>query len=301
MNRNRIYVSLKGRIGNQLFIYAFAKKLQEEKKGSILMIDDSKVLEREWINSLKYYNLPNVKFIHNKYLRYILFFHESIVCNLYKFKTKHMDFNTKYVYEKKHESLFSKFNLFVCENGFINISNYNNINYIDGYFQSEKYFNNINDKLMKIIGINFNELNKYPNIEKIKKRNTICISIKVEHNIGSDLYDVCTNEYWKKAIKYIKEKVDNPLFFICSDNIDYVINNIIDVNECEYIVQANDFPTHITLNAMSNCKHFIIGNTTFAWWAQFLCAYENKIVIAPKKWMKVDMPIDIYQDRWVLL
>lgn len=52
---------------------------------------------------------------------------------------------------------------------------------------------------------------------------------------------------------------------------------------------------------MSECKHFIIGNTTFGWWAQYLSNYKEKIVIAPSQWMKVDMPIDIYQDNWTCI
>ena len=52
---------------------------------------------------------------------------------------------------------------------------------------------------------------------------------------------------------------------------------------------------------MAECKHFIIGNTTFGWWAQYLSEFENKMVIAPSKWMAIDMPIDIYQNNWILI
>ena len=123
----------------------------------------------------------------------------------------------------------------------------------------------------------------------------------MEHNVGSELYDVCDMEYWKKAIKYITENVENPLFFICSDNVQYVVDNLIDTNQFDYVCQSKDYPVHISLAAMNECKHFIIGNTTFGWWAQYLSKSQNKIVVAPSRWMRVEMPIDIYQEGWHLI
>ena len=60
-------------------------------------------------------------------------------------------------------------------------------------------------------------------------------------------------------------------------------------------------PVHTSLAAMALCKHFIIGNTSFGWWAQYMSKNKNKIVIAPSKWMRIDMPIDIYQDNWMII
>ena len=150
-------------------------------------------------------------------------------------------------------------------------------------------------------GSQFPIVEQYTGINEIRKRNSVCISVKVEHNVGSSLYSVCDIEYWKQAISYITENVDNPLFFICSDNVEYVINNLIDTSKFQYIVQDKEMPVHISLSVMAECKHFIIGNTTYGWWAQYLSSNKNKIVVAPSRWMAVDMPIDIYQDEWHLI
>lgn len=129
----------------------------------------------------------------------------------------------------------------------------------------------------------------------------VCISVKVEHNVGSSMYDVCSMEYWESAIEYITRTVENPLFFICSDNVEYVLRNLIDATKYDYVVQDKNVPVYVSLAVMSECKHFIIGNTTFGWWAQYMSQNPNKIVVAPSKWMAVDMPIDLYENNWHLI
>ena len=143
--------------------------------------------------------------------------------------------------------------------------------------------------------------NYYPDIVKIRNRNSVCISIKVQHNVGNSIYDVCNDGYWQKAINYICQNVEDPLFFICSDNVEYVKENLIDCTKYDAVFQNPKIPVNVSLSIMGQCKHFVIGNTTFGWWAQYLCKYDKKIVVAPSKWMKIDMPIDIYQNGWHLV
>ena len=76
---------------------------------------------------------------------------------------------------------------------------------------------------------------------------------------------------------------------------------MIDASKYDYVVQDKSKPVYVSLAAMSECKNFIIGNTTFGWWAQYLSKTDNKIVVAPSKWMSVDMPIDLYEDGWHLI
>lgn len=300
-NKNMIYLPLKGRIGNQLFQYAFARYLQLKSfKNHMIVIDDSDVLKVNWVNSLEYYNLPNVCYTHN---RFKLGFVKRIILFIYNILTYNKDYLFKYHIEVAIQKVINFFGVYICENGYIkeNINFNNSMIYIDGYFQSEKFFIEIKDDIIKQFSIdNYSEIDA-SYINKFLNNNVVCISIKVEHNIGSDLYDVCSISYWKKAIELITQKVENPVFFICSDNVEYVLNNIIDVKKYNYFVQDKNLPVHISLYIMSLCSHFIIGNTTYGWWAQYLSKNPNKIVIAPSKWMKIDMPIDIYDDKWITI
>lgn len=295
-----IYLVLRGRIGNQLFMYAYANALRKD-PNELIIIDDSAVLKEKWINSLEHYNLRNVKFVHKKQI-FSVFFKQLIIDVYHQKKILNMNYTEKFKYEIQKSNIYGRLGYIACENGYYDFNRVTENVLLDGYFQSEKYFVNNRDDILSQFSLEDRiDLINYPNLEELKTRNSVCISIKVEHNIGSSLYEVCTKEYWEKAIELITQKVDNPVFFICSDNVDYVLKYLIDTSKYDYLVQEKNVPVHISLAAMSFCKHFIIGNTSFGWWAQYMCKNSSKIVVAPSKWMNVEMPVDIYQDGWTLI
>lgn len=303
MKKKQIYVILKGRIGNQLFIYAFARNLQKQLGDNTdLIINDYEIKNYKWENSLEKYNLPNVRYVHTKkdLFSFKWIFKYFILKLAERYCKEKINYQKQFGKEKKLKYILEKFGIFNCENGFIDFKIHNNKTFlINGYFQSEQYFPLVKDELKQV----FSQKDSldYPNLDILDSTNSVCISVKVEHNVGSSLYAVCGKEYWQEAITYITENVENPVFFVCSDNVEYVKQNLIDCKKYKVVFQDSTQPVHKSLAAMSHCKHFIIGNTTFGWWAQYMSTYKNKIMIAPNQWMLVDMPIDIYQDNWTLI
>lgn len=306
MSKRIIYLRLKGRIGNQLFMFALARQVQcMIKEESTIIVDETEVENANWVDSLKNYNLKSVEFIsgdncREKYLSTV----QRKILYSYLNRKSSLSYTELYEYEKKMRLVYNLFGLILCENGYMDYKiKRNKVIYIEGYFQSEKYFVENCEIIKKDYSLDKELIScEYPGLDYLTTRNSVCISIKVEHNVGSEMYDVCSDGYWNKAIQYVTEHVENPLFFICSDNVDYVKENLIDCNKYDVICQAKDFPVHLSLSAMSKCKHFIIGNTSFGWWAQYLAdKQDDSIMIAPSKWMRVEMPIDIYQDGWTLI
>lgn len=302
-----IYLKLRGRIGNQLFMYAFARSIQLEKgENEIIIIDDSINQSMGYLNSLKEYELENVEFIEEmtKKQKIALFF-PWIISRIEDKLISRMDYDSSYKFEKKWQKIYNKIGLIKIRDGYIDYSHvFHKNTYIDGYFQSEKYFWECRAEIKRIFSLQKEiEKSSYPNITKILSRNTVCISVKVEDNAQNPMYDICSEEYYRKAISYIEEHVENPLFFICSDNVQYVKDNLIDTSKYDIVEQSSIYPVHISLAVMGACKHFIITNSTFAWWAQYLSDYNEKIVIAPSRWygMKADWQWDIYQDNWVTI
>lgn len=197
-------------------------------------MDDSDILRCGWVNSLENYDLPNVKYIHESILLGKKnFTKQYLLRKIYRFFTRNKNYINKFETEKRLNKLFNDNGMFFCENGYIEPKlNCNAPIYLEGYFQSQLYFDDIKDDLLKLFsGRQFSEFFTYPGLEKIQNRNSVCISVKVEHNVGSSMYDVCSMEYWESAIEYITRTVENPLFFICSDNVEYVLRNLIDATK----------------------------------------------------------------------
>lgn len=303
----KVFLILKGRIGNQLFQYAIAKQIEKQLgNNTSLIVDESEVLDLKWINSLRDYDLGTIEYVDDRKLlktkEFIIPY--AALCLYYRFIYSRR-YMTKYKLEKIFGPILNHMGLIAVENGYMpyQLPKKRNV-IVYGFFQSEQYFSKIRDDIRKMFNLTKKlEESQYPHLEEIENRNTVCISIKVEHNVDFPMYNVCDNSYWENAIKYITQKVDNPLFFVCSDNVDYVKENLIDCTKYDVVCQAKEFSASLSLAAMSKCKHFIIGNTTFGWWAQYLSDYKDKIVVAPKKWMNIEMPIGIYdgQEKWYLM
>lgn len=160
--------------------------------------------------------------------------------------------------------------------------------YLDGYWQSEKYFADISDIIHREFTIKHkpNDINSQM-LAKIDNVNSVSLHIRrgdyVNNKESYDFHGVCSLDYYKKSIKVIISQVHNPIFFIFSDDIEWAKTNL----KIEYplvFIDNNYNNDYEDLRLMSNCKHNIISNSSFSWWAAWLNRNPNKIVLAPKRW-----------------
>jgi hypothetical protein len=179
--------------------------------------------------------------------------------------------------------------------------------YLDGYWQTEKYFKDAGDALRKEFTLKdeFSIENKEITKE-IKDSNAVSLHIRrgdyVAHAGTSKFHGICSLEYYTSATKHIAEKVKKPVFYIFSDDIEWVKENL-----------KIDFPTRYVsdgilkdyeeLMLMSYCKHNIIANSSFSWWGAWLNNNPEKIVIAPRQWFADTSIItsDVIPENWIKL
>lgn len=163
-------------------------------------------------------------------------------------------------------------------------------NYIEGYFQSEKNFADIKDKIIKefILRKEFESeifLAEKNNIDRVSG---ISVHIRRGDYVSDpktrSVHGVCSEEYYKQAIDLMRAKVEAPIFYFFSDDIEWVKKEFGEHVDFKYVSNPK-LEDYEELMLMSSCAHNIIANSSFSWWGAYLNQNPSKIVIAPKKWV----------------
>jgi hypothetical protein len=180
--------------------------------------------------------------------------------------------------------------------------------YLDGFWQSELYFSEIRDLLLKEF-----TFKKAPSPENAKclstiaTHNSVCVHVRrgdyVSTETGRTRHGVCSLDYYHAAAAYLEKHVDNLSYFIFSDDPDWVaatLQGLKSMTLVSHNVRKDDAED---LRLMMNCKYFIIANSSFSWWAAWLGQFEGKIVVAPKRWYvsTTQSEKDLVPQSWIRL
>jgi hypothetical protein len=163
--------------------------------------------------------------------------------------------------------------------------------YLKGYWQSEKYFKDIEEIIRKEFTVT--TAPSPDNIKianKIRSTEAICIHVRrgdyVSDPKANQLIGLCPLDYYYKSIDYILSKVDKPHFFIFSDDPDWTQQHIKIDAPITYVCNNSSDKNYEDLRLMRYCRHFIIANSSFSWWGAWLSPNVQKIVIAPAQWFR---------------
>ncbi len=305
---------MSGRMGNQFFRYAYTRAIMFARRDKDKLVFNFNMVYKKDPNDpsfedvLKYFNVqPYETTSHNLILRYgslkqilsfvIYFINVKILGRILGNSKKKR--KSSYVSLRKNDLMFATED--DCSNMF-HLPTSHNV-FINGNFENNHYFESIRNILIK----EFQP--KYPVRPENKElyhlicnTNSVCITIR-RGDYLSDRYKksfyVCNEVYFKKAISVIKEKIEEPTFFFFSDDINWVKNNINIDGTCYY--ESGDDPIWEKIRLMYSCKHFIISNSTFSWWAQYLCSNPNKIVISPNKWLNNGFRSKLIMDSFITI
>jgi hypothetical protein len=278
-----IVVNLCGGLGNQMFQYALGRNLAL-KNHTELKLDISQVENYDPYSSrLDVFNIP-LNLASKSQLRLIRFFNKTRL-------PKVLPFNYNHVYEKDRHFDTS---ILQMKGNIV----------LHGYWQTENYFKDIRDTLIKEFTVKNepNDLNKSM-LEKIKNSNSVCIHVRrgdyVANKKTNAFHGTCTLDYYQNAVKSLDRKIRTPELFIFSDDSSWTQNNLQFAHPTTYVTINNSIKGYEDIRLMCNCKHFIIANSSFSWWGAWLSINPEKIICTPKRWFRNDDEGDIIPKSWI--
>lgn len=175
--------------------------------------------------------------------------------------------------------------------------------YLWGYWFSGKYFSRVKDRLRK--AFTFNEALMSPEqkemLDRIRASESVAVWIRrgdyMEETVARSVGNICTEEYYRKAIGYIKGKYDNAEFFVFSNDSVYIAERYSEYNLMFYDNNNSDIKDY-DMYLMSACRHMILANSSFSWWAAQLHG-DSGTIISPAKWRHDQKHQDVWEDHWI--
>lgn len=281
-----IVVRLKGGLGNQLFQYASALSLAMNKKLPLRMdvsfYKEQKLrgyklreLNIDYSEKIIDSELPvTIKVIRNRYVNK----------TLRKLGLRHIVCSQNYIACLDEMPSLESIN--PCKNY-----------YLDGYYQSEKYFSDQRENLLHQLTPKYDAEPEYEQIlQLIRNCNSVAVHVRrgdfatqKDRTVGKQHY-LLGERYYQNTLNYMANKVSSPEFFWFSDDIDWVKENFGNRTDFHF-VHLNT--THLDIDElmlMKNCKHIITANSTFSWWAAWINENENAIKVCPaRRYGNIDM------------
>jgi len=271
---NKIFVRIRGGIGNQLFCYAAARRLAHV--NNVELILDHRTGFAKDYKYKRRFMLDSFQIPVRKIRRFELMWpFESVWLGFLKFISRHKYFQNSFYIEQKGMNF---------NDNLLNLQLKGNI-YLDGYWQSEDYFKDIESIIRKdlIIKIPSDIYNQSIAIN-ISKVNAVAIHVRWFDNPGNIESHNVKVDYYNQSIKIIENKIENPHYFIFSDD-PVASKSKIKLPENRYTIISHnkgDEHAYADLWLMSKCRYFITANSTFSWWAAWLSDFEDKLVLTPK-------------------
>lgn len=290
-----ITVRLKGGLGNQLFQYATAYSLARRLEQNLQL--DISFFPRQTLRGYKLdkFNiefsevagetskrLSKIELIKSRYLNKLL-------------RVSNIDM----IHIKKDEVYFLETGSKMM-NHFFDLD-YKNI-YLDGYYQSELYFSDYRNDILRQFTPNYEQDEKYLSVlRQIQRKNSVAIHVRRGDFLNSRrdpnprIY-LLDDDYYRRAITYMNSKIENPTYFWFSDDIEWVRGNFGNRDNYYFVSLATPNADIDEMLLMSKCNNIISANSTFSWWAAWLNTNINAIKIVPQK--RYGNP-KMIPDKWI--
>lgn len=288
-------VNIMGGLGNQMFQYALAVALHKKFSNEVVLIDPSGFTGYPLHNGYELKRIFNVPIREANALQQTKLFYPLRNYRMWQIANRFLPRRKNVVYESKD----MKYNSDVLSNP--------ESTYYLGYWQTEKYFKDVRSDILdsfRFPPTNKDDVNS-KQIELLRISNSVSVHVRRGDYVKiGNTQGICTLDYYKSAIKIIKEKVNPNLYLVFSDDIAWCRENLTDCfsdTQVIYVDWNRGADSYRDMQLMSCCNHNIIANSSFSWWGAWLNQNPDKIVISPSHWMNGGGWIDIIPEDWITI
>ncbi|NYT46273.1 alpha-1,2-fucosyltransferase [Alcaligenaceae bacterium] len=180
--------------------------------------------------------------------------------------------------------------------------------YLNGYFQSEKYFLDIRSVITDEFTLSAPpRFDTQLMLDRIKATDAICVHVRrgdyITNPTANAYHGVCSMDYYRKGLSVVASNMTRPHCFVFSDDPAWVRDNF----ETELPMTLVDIhgvsEAHEDIRLMAACQSFVIANSSLSWWAAWLGNSEEKTVVAPRQWFKNSSvkSADLVPKEWIRL
>ena len=168
---------------------------------------------------------------------------------------------------------------------------------LNGMFQSWQYFFHVRSDILQELDMAAFSFNSTVTalLKRIEETNSVAIHVRRTDYLTAEnreRFEVCNLSYYLRCINYLKMHFEDLSFFVFSDDIEWCSRNF--PNE-RFTFCSSENPRLDPLSdffLMSRCRHKIISNSTFSWWAAFLSTSSPAFTLCPAQWTNThDAPI----------
>lgn len=179
--------------------------------------------------------------------------------------------------------------------------------YLDGYWQSERYFAELADELRVALAPPAPTERARALGDELARVPTIAIHVRrgdyVTNDDAARFHGCCSLDYYRRAIEWMASATPDCRHAIFSDDPEWAAQNLRVPGDTLLVAGA---PAHSALedfHLLTRCSHFIIANSTFSWWAAWLSSGRAPRVVAPRRWFlgREINPADRFPAGWHLI
>lgn len=306
-----IHLITKGGLGNQMFEYAFALQMQQAFGEQGICVNDlyHRYGPDKRKSALHHFRLSeNTKLLSPLKSTLYLFSLIATIARTCGFRNLLHILRRKLSTTTEEQSLLRKAGAY-CTTGIFSypdiIPSIARIKHAYGNFQDKKVINGIEDLLRSHFTVKTPPSGENKKqVQQIQQDNAVCVHIRRGDYLLPQYkqLQVCDEAYYREAMKQARKTLKNPVFYVFStghEDLEWVRQNY-NLGENVHYVDL-DNPDYEELRLMMHCKHFIISNSTFSWWAAVLSnAAPDKQVWCPATWLR-GSDISMALDSWNLI